>query len=345
MVLRPRRVAGSAHAPWAAVSLALAVVALAVVAASGCSRPIARARMSRLEPPAPAERAARKRLVNPACSYRWGFLFPGLGQLCTGKHKEGAVMLALGLAEVGTSVAVAVSTDQGIAHPGAALPLLGLQDLWLYGMTDTANDQALARRALFAPRDSLSDLALAPFNFEVMRRPEVWAGTLLAAVVGLGVSVLASGGYDRSLAGGDPNVFGYTVRPAVGYPVAIAAGAGLFSQVAIAEEALFRGSLQSGLARRYGETRGWAQASLMFGGVHTFNIFFMPSDQRKNYLLYALPWITTVGGYLGWIYKRNDYSLAPPVAAHFWYNLLLSVGYFALDPQNSPISAKIAVPF
>jgi hypothetical protein len=30
---------------------------------------------------------------------------------------------------------------------------------------------------------------------------------------------------------------------------------------------------------------------------------------------------------------------------HFWYDLLLSATFFAVDPQSSPLSAKVTVPF
>jgi hypothetical protein len=57
------------------------------------------------------------------------------------------------------------------------------------------------------------------------------------------------------------------------------------------------------------------------------------------------PRIPAAGGYLGLVYRWHDYSLAPPVALHFWYDFLLSAIGFALDPQDSILSARVSVPF
>jgi hypothetical protein len=38
-------------------------------------------------------------------------------------------------------------------------------------------------------------------------------------------------------------------------------------------------------------------------------------------------------------------QLAPSVAEHFWYDFLGSAVFFILDPQHSPLSAGLTVPF
>jgi len=224
------------------------------------------------------------------------------------------------------------------------LPLVALQDLWVYGLADTSIDRSLAAYNLYAPQDSMFELAVAPFNWEVVKRTDVWAGTLGMLALGIGVSALV----DEELAsnfGDDANLFGEMFSPQTGYPIAGAAYAGLFTHVAIAEEALFRGMLQSSMARRSGETRGWIYSALLFGGAHSFNAIGLEGNERRDYLLYGVPFITTVGSYLGLSYRWNDYSLAPPVAIHFWYDFLLSASFFAMDPENSTLAAKVAIPF
>jgi membrane protease YdiL (CAAX protease family) len=313
---------------------------------AACSRPVRTARVSKLEPAMPAEIEARQRLTKPPCSYKLSLLFPGLGQLCTRRTNEGLALMALGAAELGTGLAVGLTGDRDIAHPAAALPLLAFQDLWIYGFATPGIDAALANQQLYAPQDSLKDLVAAPFNLEVMKRPAVWAGILGTLALGIGVSLATSDGeIDRDAVGGDPNIFGHTFDARYGYPLGFGIGAGLFTHVAIAEETLFRGSLQSSIARRRGERAGWLNASIIFGAAHALNAFFLPSDERRNYLLYGVPFITGIGAYMGWVYKHEAYSLAPSVAVHFWYDLLLSMTFFALDPQNSPLSARIAIPF
>ena len=316
------------------------VVALAV---PGCVRPVVAARQSIVEPASPAEEGAEARLQQAACSPRWGLLFPGLAQLCLRQTPEGVALAAGGAAEIGTAV-VAGALSGTADHPGVQLPLTAVQDLYVYGVASAAIQGDLARRARFAPPDSAADLVAAPFNLEVLRRPAVWLGIAGSLAVGLTVSIALTD-IDRHRVGADPNLFGHTFPAAAGYPLGVAAGAVLFSQVAMAEETLFRGYVQSALARSAGETRGWLGATLVFGAAHIPNAFLLPPEDRTDYLLYGLPVITAAGAYLGWLYRRSGYALAPLTAVHFWYDLALTSTLFVLDPDGSPLSASISFPF
>jgi len=321
------------------------LVALALLLFAACSRPIQHARTEHFQPTFPAEARARERVQHAACSERWGLLFPGLGHLCQRDLKHGIPLLAAGAAELGTTIAVATTEADGISHPGAALPAIAFQDLWVYGVAEPMLRRQLAVEALYTPQDSAGDLLAAPYNLQVLKRPEVWAGLAGTLALGIGVSMLVDETGSTDHLGEDPNLFGKTVDRRVGYPLAFATGTGLFLHVAVAEEVVFRGAVQSAIARRSGETVGWLEASLLFGAVHSFNLVAIPDEQRTRYLLVGVPFITAIGGYLGWVYRKNDYSLAPSVALHFWYDLLLSATFFAMDPQRSPISAQLAFPF
>jgi membrane protease YdiL (CAAX protease family) len=128
-------------------------------------------------------------------------------------------------------------------------------------------------------------------------------------------------------------------------PVAAAIGVVLFEQVALAEEMTFRGVLQSSLARSLGETPGWLSASLLFGVIHSTNVVFLEGSQRLTYLAVGVPFITLLGTYLGLAYRSSGYSLAPSVAIHFWYDLLLEAAAFVADPKNSPLAVTWGMPF
>jgi membrane protease YdiL (CAAX protease family) len=315
------------------------VVLIALASLAGCSRPLAQARTEKFQPPMPAEQSARARLSDPVCNPRLGSLFPGGAQICTGEPRTGAAIAAVAAAELTTGISVAVAEDAD--HPGALLPLLGFSDLWVYSAADFKIEQDLARELRFAPQDSAADLVAAPFNWQVMKRPDVVGGLVAILAAGIGVSLLVDEEIDRDNAGTDPNLFGRTFDRRIGYPLGYAAEATLFYQVAMAEEAAFRGWVQSSLARRHGETAGWIEGSLIFGAVHAPNIFFMPQDQWRDYLLIGVPFITALGSYIGWVYKRSGYSLAPAAALHFWYDFLLSATFFTLDPDGSPLSANL----
>ncbi len=319
------------------------IAALIALALAGCSRPLARARTERFEPTLPAERAAAQRLAEPRCDTRLGGLAPGVGQICNGQEEEGAVLAAVGASELATGITVAA--EKGIDHPGAAVPLLAYSDLWVYSSVALRFDRDRAAERMYVPADSTADLAVAPFNIQVLKRPDVFLGIVGMLAAGIGVSLAVDESIDssswRNAAGGDPNLFGKTIDRRIGYPIGLGIGAGLFIQVAMAEESVFRGWAQSGLARAHGETWGWVEATALFGAAHLFNVVSLPSDQRLRYVTVGVPFITALGGYMGWVYRRSGYSLATSVALHFWYDFALSATFFVLDPQHSPLSAGL----
>jgi membrane protease YdiL (CAAX protease family) len=320
----------------------VAALAMMLLAAGACSRPLAHARTETFQAPMPAENAARERRENPRCNVALGGLAAGVGHICNGQETEGATMAAVGAAELATGITVGLR--EGWDHPGAGLPLLAYSDLWAYSQFDLRLDRDRAARKRFTPQDSFSDLVAAPFNIQVMKRLDVALGILGMLAAGIGVSLAVDESIDRDAIGDDPNLFGKTVDGRIGYPVGLGIGAGFFTHVALAEEVVFRGWIQSSWARS-GETRGWIGASLVFGGVHAFNIFALPREQWRDYLLIGVPFITVLGGYMGAVYRRSDYNLATGVALHFWYDFLLSATFFALDPQRSPLSARVGWQF
>jgi membrane protease YdiL (CAAX protease family) len=319
-----------------------------LTSALACGPALPRARTSELEPTFPRERRAIERVEHDRSCAELGLLFPGVSQFCLGKPAEGAVLSSLAAAELGTIVAVGVIRDEGfegLKHPAAGVPAIGLQNLWLYSYADAVFERQRAYRLRYVPMDDLDELTIAPFHPKVLGQLDVWLGILATVPAGIGASLLIDGTLDTEDAGGDPNLFGRTFDSNVGYPLAGAVGVGLFSHVAIGEESVFRGLIQSQMARETSEVSGWLAASLVFGAAHAPNVLVVPSEERARYLLAGVPFLTLVGGYFGLSYRWHDYSLAAPVALHFWYDVLLSAVFFTLDPQNSPISAKVAVAF
>ena len=311
---------------------------------AGCGPAIPQGRTSDTEPPTPRELHAAQTYREASCAARTGLLFPGLGQFCQHRVAEGVVLTSLGAAEIGTAVGAAVAADE-LSHPAVALPLISLQNLWIAGYGDALFVEQRAKRLRYVPHDTIGELAIAPFNPRVLSQVDVWLGLLGSLGAGLALSLALSDNVTTNKLGDDANIFGHEFEPAIGYPLAGGLGTALFAHVAVGEEILFRGMLQSEMARLNGPTEGWVGGSLVFGLAHMPNAFLLEAEQREDYLLYAVPFLTLVGGYLGLVYQWHDYSLAPPVALHFWYDLLLSGVAFALDPQDSALSARVTVPF
>lgn len=298
------------------------------------------ARLDPAQPPSDRELDAAERVRR--CPKHAGLLVPGLLQLCRGRTEDGAVLLGLGVAELGTGIGAAAG--EGLGSSAAGVPLLAFGDLVTLSVMDLALENQRAARLLYVPQESLADLARAPFSAEVLSRPSVWAGLAGSLAAGILVSIAVDGLRTQDF-GKRPVLFGRETNSAVGYPLAGAIGIGLFEHVSIAEESAFRGVLQSAWSREYGETRGWIFSSLAFGAVHASNIVFLDPRDRLAYLAIGVPFITALGSYLGLAYRIEGYSLAPSVAIHFWYDLLLETFAFLTDPKNSPLAVSFGMPF
>jgi membrane protease YdiL (CAAX protease family) len=324
------------------------VLVLFALCALACGPPMRPARTTTERAPSAREDEASAQIDDSACSSDLSLVFPGLGQLCQGRIAEGTTMATLGAAELGIGLGVGISRDDGLdgfTHPGAAVPLLALQDLWLYGFADAMFVEQRAAHMLYVPEDTPAELVIAPFNARVLGEPDVWLGTLIATGLGVALSSAVDESFTTRNLGDDANLFGRTFPPETGYPLAGGVGLGLFSHVAVAEEATFRGLLQSQMTRETNATQGWLGASIAFGSLHAANAAALPAEDRWKYLAFGVPYITVLGGYLGMSYRWHDYALAAPVAIHFWYDFLLSATFFAMDPGDSPLSARVAIPF
>jgi len=299
------------------------------------------------QPETEAEAAARPRVEKNACPGFVPFLFPGITQLCLGRPEEATALMALGASELGVGAGVALTAPTGLSHPGAGVTLTAFQDLWVASVSEWELERSRAKRERFTPPERLPELLPAPFSPDVLQHPEVWLGLVGMVGADLLVTRVVAGpaAFDLSHLGERPNLFGRTFDPLPGSALAGGVGVTLFEHVAIAEETLFRGVLQSGLSRTFGETPGWLLASVIFGATHSLNALVIDPQDRPIYLAVYVPFITVLGGYLGFVYRNLGYSLAPTVALHFWYDLVVSAVAYVLDPANNAISASVRFGF
>lgn len=304
--------------------------------------------------PDPAVRAAsaaayaklyawRKR---PGTAAGLSLLCPGCGQLYLGKP-EGWAYLGASAVLIGGAVALLsgeqVSLDGASSSArvpiGLALVTAG-QNLWFYSIFDAYRDARVARGdvgyRIPISRESLGQLASAPFRPDVLASPWVWGGVPAMLAGGLLVSYLASRGdgntATRTIFDVDGvNVLGHDFNRGTGFAAGSAYFAALFTPVGVGEEALFRGVIQTELEERWGSISGLAVSSMIFGAVHVTNFL----DDPKTAAI-AIPTISLLGATLGLAYQRRGYQLEVPVAMHFWYDFLLSAVSFAVDPENQP---------
>jgi hypothetical protein len=171
-------------------------------------------------------------------------------------------------------------------------------DTMLYSSYAAYRDARLRNNSgyrLAAPRESLTDLAVAPFSWRYLSRPTTF---IPLAIQALGVF---SNSYkyriDRAsdVSEADLHIFNLTAN----------------EMTAVGEEAMFRGFMNSHFSDRFGNTTGLAISSVFFGLAHS-------GQGQTASALEA----TAAGLYLGWMHQRNDFEAAEGVALHYWINVL-----------------------
>jgi membrane protease YdiL (CAAX protease family) len=304
-----------------------------------------------------ASSAAFKRLhawrKSPGTAGALSLLCPGCGHFYLG-DPVGLAYLVPSVALVGGGVAllsgetVSLSGASSSAKVPVALALATMgQNLWFYSIFDAYRDARVARGdegyRIPITHESLDDLFTAPFRPSVLKSPWFWAGVPAMLALGIGISYVAE--RDDSGAPTPPtifdvdkvNVMGKSFSPGAGYALGSGFFAVLFSSVGVGEESLFRGVIQTELEERWG-LPGIAVASAIFGAIHVTNF------QDAKTAAIAVPTLSVLGGVLGMAYHSSGHKLATSVAMHFWYDTLLSMAAFAVDPQNQPFVVNYARP-
>jgi membrane protease YdiL (CAAX protease family) len=301
--------------------------------------------------------AAHRRLwplrKRPGTAAGLSLLCPGCGQLYLGQD-TGALNLAAFTALVGSGyVLIRGHTLGSLDGPSdsAQVPL-GLtlveaaQNLWFYSIFDAYRSARILRAdagySFAITRESLGELASAPFRLDVIKSPWVWAGVPLALAAGLGVSALANDFSSDRKSIFDVrrvNVLGHDFHRGTGYAAGLGYYASLFAPVGVGEESLFRGVIQTEFEERWGPTVGLFAASAVFGAAHILNFGNDPGAAAV-----AVPVIAILGSSLGLAYRRTGHKLSTSVAMHFWYDFLLSAVAFAADPENQPFVVNYGAP-
>jgi len=301
-----------------------------------------------VNPPVSPRKAAAFSLICPGCGHFYldqpgqaaAFLAPAVAL------GGGGIALLLDKPELGNPDDPALEADDPIAFQ----MVMATQNLYFYSIFAAYRDARALRPDLHyeipVSQESLGDLASAPFSPSVLARPWVWLGVPVAVGAALGLTALLDDdgldGDERTLFDeGDVNFLGRRTSKAAGVTLGEIYLAALFTPVAVGEEALFRGFLQPILSERVGVEGGWALTTLAFGAVHVLNYV----EEDVGTAAAAVSFITAVGGYIGIAHVQTGYTLATPVAIHFWYDFLLSTAVFIADPDHAPFVARVALPW
>ncbi len=153
-----------------------------------------------------------------------------------------------------------------------------------------------------APRESFTDLLLAPFRLEYLARPTTFIPLLVVAAQ---IADIEEGDRDDDF---------YEVRYAEDVnetEIKLFHTVGLGMGPAVAEEAFFRGFLNNDFSHRFGRWTGLALSSGVFAAGHL-------NQGNQASALEALAF----GAYAGYLQQRNGYAIGEGVAIHFWGNFL-----------------------
>ncbi|MEY8211422.1 MAG: CPBP family intramembrane glutamic endopeptidase [Gammaproteobacteria bacterium] len=149
-----------------------------------------------------------------------------------------------------------------------------------------------------SPKDHISDLWSAPFEWNFISRPTTYVPMLVIAIY----------------ASQRDNNYAFIKSSDVSGSDLHISNALKAEVTAVGEEAFFRGYVNTEMSDNYGENYGLLGSSLIFGATHT------GEGDQANFLE-----ASSIGGYLGWLHQRNDYRLGESVAVHYWINFILGV--------------------
>ena len=193
------------------------------------------------------------------------------------------------------------------------------------------------------PNESVKDLAKAPFDSRIITKPDFFLPFIFhfGALFLLQNSIFPDSEAtpsDKRMEDG-VRIYGKDLPSSIGYPLGEAGMWLSYTAVAMGEEALFRGYLQSELEERFGKQLGWLTASALFGALH-----FLNGTTTKERIAASLSALTG-GLVLGYFYQKEGYSLRKPIAYHTWWNFSLGTINFLQNPKDSIISGNIAFRF
>lgn len=230
----------------------------------------------------------QERLKSPMLAATLGIV-PGLGHVYLKDFK--------------TASALAGTAGLGLGLQYGYQERIGLETTCFYSIYSAYRDARIQNGTIGClPRETLAELAFAPFQWSVIKKPEVWGG--IVATLGLAIGALYLSG------NAEPAALDKTNMPYLSLPMSLG------------EEAFFRGFLQSALSEPLKPWGGIALSSVAFGAAHIRNAFDLPPEDRAGYYAFGIPLLTGLGVYYGWLTYKN-HSLKESVAAHTWYNFIV----------------------
>jgi membrane protease YdiL (CAAX protease family) len=271
----------------------------------------------------------------------WTLYVPGASYFHQGKITAGLVFSALEIGGIATGLRYNRNLRSNSTSPYYNYPLLlGLQAYQTEKLANFKKQLEIIshNNPGFRYHDiSEKDLYLAPFKPENIFTPITGSMVLLAGIF-LGIEKLAE---NHSISDVEQMYFINRYIPRneslaifSATSIAMSWGAG------VGEEYICRNYLMPLLDYRYGQRKGLVFSSLTFGILHFSNLLFAAKPDYAAALL-QVGEATVAGYFLGRSVQKRNYQIGPAVAAHMWYNAVLMVGSFLVNPEENFLGVNI----
>lgn len=281
------------------------------------------------------------RRVKPEPLPLWTIYLPGASYFSQKQYVKGAVFSVLEIGGVSLGLKYDHSLKSNSSSPYYNYPLfLGLQAFQTEKLANFKNQLEILQynRPDFRYHNiSEKDLYLAPFKMENILTP-ITGGMVLLAGVFLGIEkyiethpvsevkqmYFLNKYIPRNNAMG---IFGAT-------SMAMSWSAG------VGEEYICRNWLMPILDYKYGQKKGLIFSSLTFGILHFSNVLLADKPDYGAALL-QVGEAAIAGYFLGRSVQKREYHIGPAVAAHMWYDAILMIGSFLINPEDNFLGVNI----
>ena len=271
----------------------------------------------------------------------WTFFIPGATYFHQKKITEGIIFSTLELGGLYFGIKYDNSLKNNSSSPYYNYPLfLGLQAFQTEKLGNFKNQLEVIKyhRPNFKYHDiTEKDLYLAPFKKENIFTP-ITGGMVLLAGVFLGIEKYNE---RNSFSNVEKMYFmdRYIQRnKALG--IYTSTSLALSWSAGVGEEYIFRNCLMPILDYKYGQKRGLIISSAIFGGAHFSNLLFSDNPDYKSAFI-QVGEATILGYFLGRDVQKRGYNIGPAVAAHMWYDAVLMIGSFLINPENNFLGVNI----
>jgi membrane protease YdiL (CAAX protease family) len=288
-----------------------------------------------------AEVSDSVRAQKPDALPGWTLYVPGASYYYQQKYLKGTVFSALEIGGVFLGIRHNKTLRSNSSSPYYNYPLfLGLQAFQTEKLANFKNQLEIIsynNPGFRYHNISEKDLYLSPFKVENIATP-ITGGMVLLAGIFLGIEKIQE---KQSISDVSQMYFinRYIPRDQA-LPIFGAASLAMSWGAGVGEEYICRNYLLPVFDYKYGQKKGLIYSSLTFGALHFSNLLF---SDKPDYLsaLIQVGEATIAGYFLGRDVQRRGYNIGPAVAAHMWYDAVLMIGSFLINPENNFLGVNI----